>query len=399
MATTRLLSAMVATWNNAATTFTGLKFNVTDTASASGSLLMDLQVGGISQANVLKSGVGIARVEWQAPSVWATSILYLGSGADVALRRDAANTLALRNGTAEQSFNVYNTYTDASNYERAVLRWSGNALIIGTENLGTGTLRATTLTGSTVSLKSGATSRWQVDTSGNYITFSDNTYDIGASGANRPRSGYFGTTVQAAQFNATAAGYQNNAAASFYWNGRSQIQSTADAVVRLANSAGTITTDITLSGASSTGTSTATFGGSILGAGNVRAGAGSYFYFNGGSQIGSPADGNVLLQNSGGSTFGLLQFGGTTSSFPALKRSGAQLELRLADDTGFAPLKASVIKTDAVTVATLPSAASAGEGGRSFVTDATATTFMSTVAGGGANKVPVISDGTNWLIG
>ena len=34
-----------------------------------------------------------------------------------------------------------------------------------------------------------------------------------------------------------------------------------------------------------------------------------------------------------------------------------------------------------------------------FVTDATATTFLSTVAGGGANKVPVVSDGTNWLIG
>ena len=36
----------------------------------------------------------------------------------------------------------------------------------------------------------------------------------------------------------------------------------------------------------------------------------------------------------------------------------------------------------------------AGAGARSFVTDATATTFLSTVAGGGANKVPVVSDGT-----
>jgi hypothetical protein len=32
-------------------------------------------------------------------------------------------------------------------------------------------------------------------------------------------------------------------------------------------------------------------------------------------------------------------------------------------------------------------------------TDANATTFLSTVAGGGANKVPVVSGGTNWLIG
>jgi hypothetical protein len=45
------------TWNNVATTFTGIKLNVTDTTSASASLLMDLQVGGASIVNVSKSGV------------------------------------------------------------------------------------------------------------------------------------------------------------------------------------------------------------------------------------------------------------------------------------------------------------------------------------------------------
>lgn len=51
------------------------------------------------------------------------------------------------------------------------------------------------------------------------------------------------------------------------------------------------------------------------------------------------------------------------------------------------------------TVAELPSAATAGAGARSFVSDASATTFLSTVSGGGANGVPVVSNGTNWLIG
>jgi len=51
------------------------------------------------------------------------------------------------------------------------------------------------------------------------------------------------------------------------------------------------------------------------------------------------------------------------------------------------------------TVATLPSAATSGVGARAFVSDANATTFASTVAGGGANKVPVYSDGANWKIG
>jgi len=55
--------------------------------------------------------------------------------------------------------------------------------------------------------------------------------------------------------------------------------------------------------------------------------------------------------------------------------------------------------TGSVTVTNLPTASSALTGARFFVSDATATTFLSTVAGGGANKVPVVCDGTNWLIG
>jgi hypothetical protein len=44
------------TWNAGAVSFTGIKFNATDTASAAGSLLLDLQVGGASKFNVGKSG-------------------------------------------------------------------------------------------------------------------------------------------------------------------------------------------------------------------------------------------------------------------------------------------------------------------------------------------------------
>lgn len=101
----------------------------------------------------------------------------------------------------------------------------------------------------------------------------------------------------------------------------------------------------------------------------------------------------------------LTQFGGTTSSFPALKRNGNVLQLRLADDSGDASLTVQsvttilVIKTTAYPVAGLPSASANGPGSRSFVNDATATTFNSIVAGGGSNLVPVFSDGTNWRIG
>jgi len=50
----------------------------------------------------------------------------------------AADTLALRGGTNAQTFRIYNTYTDGSNYERAALKWSSNVFYIGPEAAGTG---------------------------------------------------------------------------------------------------------------------------------------------------------------------------------------------------------------------------------------------------------------------
>lgn len=50
-------------------------------------------------------------------------------------------------------------------------------------------------------------------------------------------------------------------------------------------------------------------------------------------------------------------------------------------------------------VADLPLATTAGLGAQSFVTDATSGTFGAAVVGGGAHKVPIYSDGTQWLVG
>ena len=48
----------VVTWNNGAVTFNAWKLNVTNTASAAASKLIDLQVGGVTQFNVTRAGVG-----------------------------------------------------------------------------------------------------------------------------------------------------------------------------------------------------------------------------------------------------------------------------------------------------------------------------------------------------
>lgn len=62
------------------------------------------------------------------------------------IQADAANVLALRNGTNAQTFRVYNTYSSTTNYERAKLEWSSNALKVGTEKgSGGGTARSMSL--------------------------------------------------------------------------------------------------------------------------------------------------------------------------------------------------------------------------------------------------------------
>lgn len=52
-------------------------------------------------------------------------------------------------------------------------------------------------------------------------------------------------------------------------------------------------------------------------------------------------DGNLLVTNSTANGFGLFQLGGTTSSFPALKRNSALIEFRLADDSGYTGFNAN----------------------------------------------------------
>lgn len=65
-------------------------------------------------------------------------------------------------------------------------------------------------------------------------------------------------------------------------------------------------------------------------------------------------------------------------------------------------IKAGTAVLTSYTVANLPAAGTAGAGATAFVTDASTTLILGlggTVTGGGANKVPVFSDGTNWIYG
>ena len=233
---------MAQTWNAGAVTFTGWKLNVTDTASAAASRLLDLQVGGVSKFNVSKAGLlslaggsktavalnfGTANTGWYGSSggttpgfglsVAGTAYVYTSSSgdgfrihgnwgycwtaadaegtADLVLRRDAANVLAQRNGTNTQECRLYETYTDAANYRRLNFRFSAGDCFIETDAAGTGVagqgqLMLKTSTGKQIRFYIGATQAWQMNSSGHFVAGADNTYDIGASGATRPRNLY-----------------------------------------------------------------------------------------------------------------------------------------------------------------------------------------------------------------
>lgn len=131
-----------------------------------------------------------------------TGVLRFGASDDVILARDAANTLALRNSTTTQKFNVYDTYTDASNYSRIFSTFSSGYGQIGVQAAGTGSGGLNGLlfyNGSTASfgLSNNLIAQWTVKLDGSFLAGTDNSYDIGASGANRPRSIYVGTNINA----------------------------------------------------------------------------------------------------------------------------------------------------------------------------------------------------------
>ena len=179
------------------------------------------------------------------------TFFYAGASADLALARDGAGIFAQRNGVNAQTFRVYNTYSDGSNYERGVFDWTttANTLTIAAQNAGTGTARNMVIS-----------------------TASGNNLQL--------NNGYI--YVQLLNYNFT-----------------------------LGNS-------LTLRWNSSTA-------------------------------INPPSDGNLTLQNNAQNSFGLLQLGGTTSSFPALKRSTTSLQARLADDSAFTNIQGKLTTDNAYT--------------------------------------------------
>lgn len=100
-----------------------------------------LRVGntiGISLNGVGRYNITSATFDLPTAGSFGWSSGAVGSNKDVALERDAANTLALRNGANAQAFRWYHTYTDSSNYQRGALKTDSTSVIVSAETLGSG---------------------------------------------------------------------------------------------------------------------------------------------------------------------------------------------------------------------------------------------------------------------
>jgi len=450
---------MSQTWNNGAVTFTGLKFNATDTASAAASLLMDLQVGSASQFSVSKTGatqykasgsvqvyaqgrvggaftlyssggIGLLDVQLAGTCVRNVGTYSFGSSSDASAggdtyltRRAAAN---LRLGAADAAAPVAQTLSvqsitgtnaSAAAYPFKITGSQGTGNAAGGSIIfqvapagGSGAVQNTLVDALTidstrvVTIAANASSLAQiamadrgtvlsiyatafgvqpllVSTSGGIaVDNKTGSFRLGASQDVRLERDAANTLALRNRANAQAfrvyntTDGTNSESLNAYWAGntaylltvgvgtgpsRNLVVGTAANNASLAfwtNAAerwsiggstghllaGTDNTyDIGASGASRP---RVVYAGVIAATSNLR--------FTASTKMAAPSDGVLNLTDSAGTDFNRLQFGGTTSSFPALKRSSTTLQVRLADDSAFASVQGK-LTTDTAYTATV----------------------------------------------
>jgi hypothetical protein len=152
---------LAQTWNASGTAFTALALALTNTASASASSYFNINLDGVEAFSIRRGESSVSAtlircggsgLRWTARTRTGGGVglnlehtLGIGSsleflstasgttGGDVALVRDGDGVLGQRRGANAQTFNIYNTFTSATNHERGFLKWSSNVFLIGTE--------------------------------------------------------------------------------------------------------------------------------------------------------------------------------------------------------------------------------------------------------------------------
>ena len=234
-------------------------------------------------------------------------------------------------------------------------------------------------------------------------------YAINGSAVIVAENGRF-TTNASIRFGSTTAQFQ--------WNDDTFLTRRGAANLRLgaADAAAPVAQTLSVQSVVAGTTNTAGQNFTITGSQGTGSGAGGSLIFQvapanggGGATVQNPLATALTIASNGAATFS----GSVTTSGVAIGAnvsipasgvvtwsgrcellSPADKVVRIRDNAGTGP---AALQSGQFVVANLPAAATY-TGSMAFVSDATATTARSTVAGGGANKVMVMSDGANWLI-
>jgi len=338
------------TWNNVATTFTAAKINVISTASSATSNLLDLQISSASKFRFDKDGT--------------LNINASASGSSI--------------GNVANWTMFYNTGAGSGGYSVAIGNSSSGRVSVGPAgSYEWGNSYASNTPDLLITRKAAA------------------SLQLGAADAAAPVAQTIGPqsvvagTSNTAGVNFTIRGSQGTGTGS----GGNILFQTAP-----AGSSGTAQNALATQLTISSGAITSASGTDFVSNGNFQLPGTFQIRATSNLRIAFPSDGVVTLLNWASTDFGRLQLGGTTSSFPAIKRSATIVQVRLADDSAYAALEGSTLRTaTAYTVATLPAAGSAGR--RAYVTDALMPIFLGALTGGGAVVTPVFDNGTAWVAG
>lgn len=212
--------------------------------------------------------------------------------------------------------------------------WSNN-VTPSTTNYAVVSTGASTVVNSTSNLDFAISdaSKWRVNSLGNFVATTDNANDFGASGATRVRNIYaagtltIGTSSVPSTLTNTGNGrLMIDGSLQFIGTTSShpaikRYSTTSQLVVRTADDAGDAgirASEMVVTGGAS---------GSLY----FNDGSGSYSRIYGASF----GDGIIKMTNNGNTDFDRLAFGGLTSAFPAIKRNGTGIDIKLADNSAY----------------------------------------------------------------
>ena len=335
---------LAQTWNNAAVTFTGIKLNVTNTASTGYPFLMDLQVGGVSRISSYSAGYLTVLNRIHVGSVglncWATDAgamqFTTGNGRSVVL---GASTSGLSLASTYQlAFTSKLSSGDSLDGQDTFITRKAAA------NLRFGAADAASPVAQTLSVQSIVAGQTNASAA---------AYPFTITGSQGTGSGAGGSIVfQVAPAGGSGTAQNALSTALTIASDRSATFTSSTTTLNV-NTTQTITPAI----ANLLAPSLAVGNTAYLNLGrdaNTKNWAGFGFYYAGN---GSSSNAFTLAFYGTGNIWGitadttntLMFLGGQTSSFPALKRSSTTLQARLADDSAFASVQGKLTTDNAYT--------------------------------------------------